>query len=144
MIAGVEWNGLEVQIGLFLDGLRPTRSGMVPELVRVVDPSDLEAGRAREIERAGFCALLLRREGKPVRRARLIERTPDGEEVGRIEVTGAEGAWAARFEARLVERLSAEHAVAQRARARARLAEELAFPFSALRPGQEALLRDAE
>jgi DNA excision repair protein ERCC-2 len=142
--ARVEWNGLELHIAAFVDALHDTRGGTIPEVHRVVDPAEPEAGRAREIERSGLCALLLRRAGKTVRRARLIERAPSGEELGRIEVACAERTWTARLEACLARRLPDPHAASQRSRARAQLAESLPFPFAQIRPGQDALLRDVE
>ena len=95
--AVVEWNGLEVHVSARIAVVRSARGDALPELVRIADPAKPEAGRARAIERAGFCALLLRRSGTPARRARLIERAPDGAELGRIEIACAERSWSARF-----------------------------------------------
>jgi DNA excision repair protein ERCC-2 len=140
----LEWNGLDVRIGFRFDALRSVRGSVVPECERLADPDDEGRGRQRAIEALGIAALLLRRSGQPVRRARLVERAADGRELGALDVTVAERVWTRRLYSRLEERLGPGHVAARRTRERAALAQGLRFPFDTTRAGQDALLRDVE
>ncbi len=141
----LEHGGRRLEIRTRLDARRDTRRGARVEVLRVVAGEHAGTDRdEHEVERAALAATLLSLHGERVAGAAVVDLAPDGAELRRVDVAWTPTVWEARLRERLDALLEALEQHSRQARARRELAASLAFPFDEVRPGQDALLRDAE
>jgi DNA excision repair protein ERCC-2 len=142
------WDAYRVVVEGRADGCHDTGRGVVVEELKSTLCSgallaDLRLNRVHAAQ-CGFYCLLLARSGVPVCGGRVVYiSVVDGAQRA-FAIDDSLEAWEALFQARLGAVLAEQREERRLARRRAAYARRLAFPFDALRPGQQIMLDDVE